>query len=234
MVAGRRDTVRHFATVTVVTSFDPSEQDTRHTTMANQRDRQRLRTRRALADSALRLFAERGYDATTIDDIAAAAGVTQRTFFHHFPTKAAAAFPDHEQRVADFVTRLGDGAQQADPVGHLLDTVAHGWKGSNEWSDASSMRRTRYRLLAEVPALHDEDARTDRDYERAIATYLVAAWGDTLDARLRAAVVGNAVIGVLRATLVVWGDAEFEVAAVSDELLRRMFAGPLSHPLQTL
>jgi AcrR family transcriptional regulator len=207
-----------------------------------QRDRQRLHTRRALADSALRLFAERGYDDTTIDDIAAAAGVTQRTFFHHFPSKAAAAFPDHEQRVADFVARLGDGARQADPVGHLIDTVSQGWKeslggpagGPAGWSGASPMRRVRYRLLADVPALRDEDARTDRDYERAIADYLTAAWGDGLDARLRATVVGNTVIGVLRAALVTWGDEEFSVAAVCDELLRRMFAGPLDHPLQSL
>ena len=200
----------------------------------NQRDQQRLHTRRALADSALRLFAERGYDGTTIDDIAAAAGVTQRTFFHHFPSKAAAAFPDHEQRVADFVARLGDGARQADPIGHLLDTVSQGWKGSETWSAASPMRRVRYRLLADVPALRDEDARTDRDYERAIADYLTAAWGDGLDARLRATVVGNTVIGVLRAALVAWGDQEFSVSAVCDELLRRMFAGPLDHPLQSL
>lgn len=202
--------------------------------MANQREQQRLHTRRTLADCALRLFAERGYDSTTIDDIAAAAGVTQRTFFHHFPTKAAAAFPDHEQRVADFVARLGDGSLQPDPIGHLLSTVSDGWKDADGWSGASAMRRVRYRLLADVPALRDEDARTDRDYERVIATYLTAAWGHTLDARLRAAVVGNAVIGVLRAALVVWADEEFEVAAVSDELLRRMFAGPLSHPLHTL
>ena len=70
--------------------------------------------------------------------------------------------------------------------------------------------------------------------ERAIADYLTAAWGDGLDARLRATVVGNTVIGVLRAALVAWGDQEFSVSAVCDELLRRMFAGPLDHPLQSL
>src|SRR5215831_14364910 len=47
------------------------------------------RTRRQLADSARELFAERGYDATSTADIAAAAGVTERTLFRYFPNKLA-------------------------------------------------------------------------------------------------------------------------------------------------
>jgi len=47
------------------------------------------RTRRQLADSARELFAERGYDATSTADIAAAAGVTERTLFRYFPNKIA-------------------------------------------------------------------------------------------------------------------------------------------------
>jgi AcrR family transcriptional regulator len=51
------------------------------------RDRQRAETRERLLDAGARLFAERGYDAVTAAEIADAAGVTERTFFRHFPTK---------------------------------------------------------------------------------------------------------------------------------------------------
>jgi AcrR family transcriptional regulator len=51
------------------------------------REQKKLATRRALQDAAQRLFAERGYAGTTVQDIAEAAGVTERTFFRYFPDK---------------------------------------------------------------------------------------------------------------------------------------------------
>ena len=50
-------------------------------------DRRSRRTRAALYRAALRLFEERGFDATTVGDITAAADAGKGTFFHHFPTK---------------------------------------------------------------------------------------------------------------------------------------------------
>lgn len=52
------------------------------------RDRKREDTRERLLDAGLRLSGERGYDRTTAAEIAEGAGVTERTFFRHFPTKA--------------------------------------------------------------------------------------------------------------------------------------------------
>lgn len=57
------------------------------------RERHKKATRQALQAAADRLFADRGYDATTVRDIAEAAGVTERTFFRYFAAKEELAIP---------------------------------------------------------------------------------------------------------------------------------------------
>lgn len=51
------------------------------------RERKRQETRQRIADAGLRLFGTRGYEATTLDAIAAEAGISRRTFFHYFKSK---------------------------------------------------------------------------------------------------------------------------------------------------
>lgn len=194
----------------------------------NQREQQRLETRRTLAEHAIRLFHDKGFEETTVEEIAAAAGVSPRTFFLHFNTKSAAAFPDHDERVADFVLRLGNASAQANPLAHLCYTMASGLDTS------SPMRRTRYQLLSQVSALRDEDARTDRDYEEASAQYLIDAWGPGVDVRLRAHAVANAMLGVVRAALIAWSEEGIDPQRVCAEMLQRMFGSPFDTPLQSV
>jgi AcrR family transcriptional regulator len=66
------------------------------------RERKKRRTREALHDAAMRLFAERGYEATTVADIAAAADVAPRTFFAYFPTKDDVVFAAYDETLARF------------------------------------------------------------------------------------------------------------------------------------
>ncbi|MBX6767891.1 MAG: TetR family transcriptional regulator, partial [Actinomadura rubrobrunea] len=70
------------------------------------RERKKRRTRRAIASAALRLFAERGYEETTIADIADAADVSPRTFFGYFPTKEDVVFAEVDDRLAEVRERL--------------------------------------------------------------------------------------------------------------------------------
>lgn len=58
------------------------------------REQTRLAVRNAIADHALELFDTHGFDATTVEDIAAAAGISARSFFRYFPAKEDAVIPD--------------------------------------------------------------------------------------------------------------------------------------------
>ena len=93
----------------------PGAASVRHVEQPSAREAQRRESRRALQAAATELVRQRGFAAVTVDDVAAAAGVSRRTFFNHFPTKAAALFdPDPED--AGRLTALlaaADGA--ADP-----------------------------------------------------------------------------------------------------------------------
>ena len=192
------------------------------------RELQRLETRRALAEHALRLFRANGFDETTVEEVAAAAGVSTRTFFLHFPTKAAAAFPDHGERVEAFVARLNAGAPFGNPLSQLRAVLLA------DFSTTSPTRLTRYALLSKVPELRDEDARTDRDYEAVIADFLILHWGDSVEASVRANAIANAVLGVVRAALVAASENAIDARAVTSEILGRMLGTPFDEPLHAL
>lgn len=94
------------------------------------RESKRRETRDALIASARRLFAERGYQATTVADIAAGAGVAPRTFFGYFPTKEAVLFWPFDVLAANLEEALAEGSDDALTT---LRTWAH---AHSAWLDA--------------------------------------------------------------------------------------------------
>ena len=88
------------------------------------RDRKRLETRNGLAAVALELFAERGFDAVTVNDIADRADVDPSTFYRHFGSKEAVIFSD----LGDWTGHLGDAVRAQPAELPLLEAMRMGLK----------------------------------------------------------------------------------------------------------
>lgn len=105
-------------------------------------------TRAELEQVALGLFIERGFDATTVDDIAAAAGVARRTFFRYFASKNDVVWGDFDDGLAALRRRLDDAR------GPLLDVLTAAVLAFNRFDASETARhRDRMALILRVPAL---------------------------------------------------------------------------------
>jgi AcrR family transcriptional regulator len=94
------------------------------------RERKKQRTREQIIEAAMDLFAERGYHATTIADIAAAAEVAPRTFFSYFPSKEAVVFHNVERDLDGLASALRDrlpGESAFDALRRWIDAMYDEW-----------------------------------------------------------------------------------------------------------
>ncbi|MCU7822315.1 TetR family transcriptional regulator [Kitasatospora sp. DSM 101779] len=131
---------------------------------------QRRQMRQELASAAMDLFANQGYEETTVDQIAAEAGVARRTFFRYFRSKEEAIFPDHD----DTLVRVADLLASAEPEEHPLDVVCRGIKEVlRMYASTPGVSVARYQLIRQVPALREREIAVVARYERLFTRYLL-------------------------------------------------------------
>lgn len=120
-----------------------------------------------MVDQALRLFAERGYEATTVDEIAVAAGISRRTFFRQFRSKEDVIFADHEFQLASAQEFLEGAA--GDPWEAICEAVIGVFERFTQWRDIAARR---YQVVRRVPALREREIVTVFRYERLFTEFL--------------------------------------------------------------
>ncbi|MGW5350295.1 TetR/AcrR family transcriptional regulator [Streptomyces sp. NPDC004031] len=122
------------------------------TTPPGRRERKKAATRQAIADAALRLFLERGYDDVGIREIADAADVSTTTLFKHFPVKEALVFDEDEEQEARLLAAVRDRPAGQSVPAALCEHALH-YRMAAAGSDA---RFTAFfDLVDNTPALRD-------------------------------------------------------------------------------
>ena len=159
------------------------------------------RTHSRLQQQALDLFAEHGFEATTVERIAHAAGVSEMTFFRHFPTKDAVVLEDpfDPQIAAAVAAQPGSLGPVARACRGLRQSI-----GELALPDQHLVRQ-RVRIVAQTPSLAGGVwANTTATQE--VLTGVLAEHAARPDARVAAA----AVMGALTAALLDWGSRDDE------------------------
>ncbi|MBP2180125.1 TetR family transcriptional regulator [Amycolatopsis magusensis] len=152
------------------------------------RERKKLRTRNALIQGALRLFHDKGFDETTVAEIAATADISTRTFFSYFESKDDIVFYDERARLARSLELL-TGRRPGEPPADLLRRVL-----SDGVLDTDLERA---QLIASVPALQARELHLLFDTQRRLAHALHRACPRELDLVDAATAVG-ALVGAIK------------------------------------
>ena len=163
-----------------------------------------------LAQAAFDLFNERGYEQTTVDDIAERAGLRRATFFRHYRAKEDVIFPDHDlllDRVRDRLRSTSHGNPVAAAADAVRLVLLH-------YLDEGDLAKRRYALTSTVPALRDREIVSVSRYQRLFREYIAERTPDrTRSAALRAELMAAA------------------VAAAHNHVLRRWLRGESADPV---
>ncbi|MFE9438103.1 TetR family transcriptional regulator [Streptomyces sp. NPDC006602] len=178
---------------------------------AGLRERKKQRTRDALLRAALELFTGRGYEQTTVDDIAEAVDVSQRTFFRYFANKEEAALAVQEMTVERFVESVRERPPHEAPMEALRQAVLEGWDTLNEVVESVvpvELHLRMYRVIESTPVLLAAHLRRSAEVEETIARVLAEREGLDVDTDPRPRLTVAVFSAVIRVTERQWSTGE--------------------------
>ncbi|GHE09190.1 putative transcriptional regulatory protein TetR [Klenkia taihuensis] len=175
-------------------------------------------TRARIEAAALELFAERDFDAVTADELADAAGISRRTFFRHFATKADAVWGDFHAHVVRLQELLA-ATSEDQPV---LASICAAYVEVNDYPGADlPLLRERMRLILTEPALQAHSQVRYADVDRVVAEHVARRTGcrpDSLVPRLVALSTRAAATTAFEAWLAGEGSLADDLHAAFDQL----------------
>lgn len=197
----------------------------------NLRQMKKTHTREKLVRAAMELFTAKGFEATTVDEISAATGVSRRTIFRYFPSKELLAFPHIETHHAQFHDTLFAGAADEHPFDAIRRTcLAMALEYMREYDVHLGLQG----VIRASPILMGRAAEFDRVYETSMAQKLIRQAPHDPEHARRSRLVAGAVMGAIRATMLEWYDGECreDLVKMAQEALSLIESG-LRHTVDT-
>jgi mycofactocin system transcriptional regulator len=150
--------------------------------------------------AAFRLFAERGFDQTTLEAIAEAVGVSRRTLFNYYPSKNDIPWGQFERTLVHFRTLLHDQSGEL-PV---WEAVHRAVRAFNEFPpDASPPHVERMQLILRTPTLQSHSVLRYADWRRVIEDFVAGRLGVTRDDPLPV-LIGHVSLALAHAAYETW------------------------------
>jgi len=169
------------------------------------RERKKQRTRQLIADTARRLFAERGFEAVTVAEVARAAEVAEKTVFNYFPTKEDLFYSRLEAFQEEILSAVrtrkpGQTVLAAFRAFLLQPRGAFDLEASGGDEEATRQLQTMSRVITASPALLARERQVYDQYATALATLIADETGSP-GAEVTARAVASALLGAHRALL---------------------------------
>lgn len=193
------------------------------------RERKKTERRAAIVKAARRLFRRKGFDRTTVDEIAERADISRRTFFRYFSTKEAVVFPNNQARLEHFERLLAESDRNEPPFEAVRRACG---AMAAQFADAGTELLEQHRIIEGSRTLVAYEIELDRTWEVAIERAVLRGGRRTAAAQRHARIVAGAMAGVIRASLRHWfaGECRDDVARMGDEALEALARGLLAKP----
>ncbi len=167
------------------------------------RARKKAATKHAIQEHALRLFVDKGYDATTVDEIAAAAGVSHMTFFRYFPRKEEVVeYDEYDPLLEELIAAR---PPEEPPLAALHAAIREGLKHIIATDREALLIRTR--LVLRNPVLRGRNLFA-QDETRDLLANALARRAGLAEADLAATVHASAALGAIAPAAMAWAESD--------------------------
>jgi AcrR family transcriptional regulator len=184
------------------------------------RERRKLETRQLLEAAAFKLFGRRGFNRTSVDQIAAEAGVSRTTFFRYFPSKEAVVFADEDDMADSFWKALAERPRSENSLRAFEETLVLLARQNEADPTGKQKALARWALIAANPGLRERWAKTTDLRIRQLAEVLARREG--LDAPTAHHLTASAVaVEIVQQVNLDWQEAKGDLPA--ETLLRERF-----------
>lgn len=165
------------------------------------RERKKNKTRSDIIKAATKLFISKGFDATTMDDIAEAAVVSRSTLFRYFGNKEAMVFPHQDERLAIFIDIVSKPQSEESP----FNTVRRGLMHMSEifYSTREEMA-VQHKIVMSSPHLQARELAFYEEWERAVRIAVVDPYSGSSERANRAKVASSAIFATVRTAMTEW------------------------------